>query len=115
MPGFIQHVNETTQCFHQAPATTAPVQARVLVGGQPAATVSSFHTVAGCPFTLPNGKPQPCVRIQWQSPATRVQILGSPALVQASPGTGLGQCLSAEQIPQGVPMISALQMRVRAI
>jgi hypothetical protein len=46
--------------------------------------------------------------------STRVLVGGMPALLQASPGPGAGICLSAEQIPQGQPIVSALQMRVTA-
>lgn len=115
MPGLLLHVNASVQCPHQGQGTTTPVQTRVMVGGQPVATSASLTTVAACVFTLPNGKPQPCVKVQWQSPATRVQVMGTPALVQASPGTGLGICQSAEQIPQGPPMVTSMQLRVRGI
>ena len=49
--------------------------------------------------------------MQWTVPATRVLINGQPALLQTS--TGL--CLSAEQIPQGPPIITVTQTRVSAI
>lgn len=113
MPGFLLHVNAVMQCTHMAPATTTPTQPRVLVNGQPVATVANIITVAGCAFTLPNGKPQPCVMVKWLQPATRVLVNGQPALLQPTPtGAGAGLCQSIEQIPQGPPIISMVQTRV---
>jgi hypothetical protein len=118
MPGYLFHVGATAQCTHAATATTTPKQTRVLVGGQPVATASNQTTVAGCPFQVPVGagtKPQPCVKIQWTMTATRVQVNGEPPVLQPGPGSGVGACQSAEQIPQGPPTISQLQQRVSGI
>jgi hypothetical protein len=48
------------------------------------------------------------VTIRWLTPATRVQVNGSPALLESSTGI----CQSAEQIPQGPPQVSVVQHRV---
>jgi hypothetical protein len=113
MPGFLLHVNAIMQCAHMAPATTTPTQTRVLVNGQPVATVSNLITVQGCLFTIPGPKAQPCVLVKWLMPATRVLVNGQPALLQPSPsGVGSGICQSVEQIPQGPPVISMVQTRV---
>jgi hypothetical protein len=114
MPGFILHTNALVQCTHGIPAQIAPVQPRVLVSGQPVATMASVMLVAGCPFTIPGPKPQPCVTIKWLMPSVRVLVMGQPALLQPSPGPGSGLCLSAEQIPNGPPIVSAMQPRVVA-
>ena len=66
MPGFLLHVGAVAQCTHAATAAIAPSQPRVLVNGQPVATMASVISVAGCPFQIPFGvgtKPQPCVLI----------------------------------------------------
>jgi hypothetical protein len=81
---------------------------RVLVSGQPVATFGDTYTVAGCVFTVPPGKPQPCVKVQWLVPATRVLVNGQPAILQ----TSVGLCQSAEQIPAGPPTVIATQPRV---
>ncbi len=114
MPGLLLHTGAAMTCFHGAPAQIPPAQPRVLASGQPVATLAAAIVVAGCPFTLPNGKPQPCVTIRWTMPSTRVLVAGSPALLQPSPGPGPGLCLSPEQIPQGAPIVAALQPRVLA-
>jgi hypothetical protein len=117
MPGLVLHVNAGCQCTHAAPATIAPAQARVLVSGQPVATMSSQIAVAGCPFTIPppaGPKPQPCITVKWSMPSARVLVGGVPAMLLPAPGPGPGVCLSAEQIPQGPPVLSAVQPRVIA-
>jgi hypothetical protein len=114
MPGFLLHVNLGMQCFHAAPVATAPTQPRVLVSGQPVAIATNQLLVTGCPFTLPTTppKPQPCVRVQWLMLSTRILVSGQPAMLQVAPGSGAGICLSAEQIPQGAPFVTAMQNRV---
>lgn len=114
MPGFLVQVGATIQCPHAARATITPSNQRVKVVGMAVALVNDQTTVAGCPFQVPVGagtKPQPCVRVMWQAPATRVKVTGRPVLLQSSVGT----CLSAEQIPQGPPLIAATQARVKGI
>ena len=118
MPGLMLHVGAGIQCTHSAPATLAPAQTRVLVSGQPAAVLSGLVGVAGCPFQIPTPagpKPQPCVRVQWTGLSTRVVVMGQPLLLQPAPGTGMGLCLSVEQIPAGPPIVSAMQTRVIAV
>lgn len=108
MPGPIVHVGATILCPHAGPANVISTNNRVLVSGLPVATLADQFMVAGCAFTIPTGKPQPCVTIQWLTPATRVFVMGQPVILQAS--TGL--CLSAEQIPQGAPIVVTTQPRV---
>ena len=109
MPGFLVSVGSTIICPHAGQTTIVSSNTRVLLGGQPASTATDVYTVAGCPFTLPNGKPQPCVTLRWIVPAARVLIGGQPAVLQTS--TGLAQ--SAEQIPQGPPTVVVTQVRVK--
>lgn len=111
MPGPLYHVGATAICPHGGQVTVIPTNTRVLVNGQPVATMGDTYLVAGCAFTIPPGKPQPCVKVQWLVPATRVLVNGQPAILQTS--TGL--CLSAEQIPQGPPLVIAAQPRVIGI
>jgi hypothetical protein len=108
------HVGAGITCSHSGPVTPQTTNTRVLVSGMAVLTLNDVFTVAGCPFQVPVGagtKPQPCVRIQWSAPATRVKVNGIPALLQTS--TGLGQ--SAEQIPQGPPIVSGVQPKVQGL
>lgn len=115
MPGLLLHVNAVMQCTHGAPATITPSQPRVLVSGQPVATMASQIMVAGCPFQIPvpgGTKPQPCLTVKWLMPSTRFLVGGQPAALTPAPGAGPGICQSAEQIPQGPPTVATVQVRV---
>jgi hypothetical protein len=109
MPGFLVQVGATAMCPHAGQVSIVSSNTRVLLGGQPAATLADQFLIAGCPFTIPPAKPQPCVKVQWLAPATRVLIGGQPAILQTSSGL----CLSAEQIPQGPPNVIVTQVRVQ--
>jgi hypothetical protein len=100
------HVGASAMCPHGGQVTTAPGAAKVLVGGQPAATMGDTYTVAGCAFMV-GTKPQPCVKVQWLAPAVRVLIGGQPAILSTSSGL----CQSAEQIPAGPPSVANTQMK----
>ena len=113
MPGFVLHTSAVMQCTHGIPAQIPPVQPRVLVSGQPVATMGSQILVAGCPFTV-GTKPQPCVTIRWLMPAARVLVVGQPPLLQPAPGPGPGVCQSPDQIPNGPPIVGYVQPRVLA-
>jgi hypothetical protein len=88
-----------------------PTAPKVLVGGQPALTASDQWLVAGCAFTVPPGKPQPCVKVVWIGPATKVLLGGKPAVLSLSGGL----CQSAEQAPQGPPLVSSSQIKATGI
>jgi hypothetical protein len=113
MPGQLFHVGAQAMCPHGAQVTTVSSNSRVLVGGQPVATLSDTYTIAGCPFQIPFGpgtKPQPCVKVQWLVPATRVLVNNQPPILS----TSAGLCQSAEQIPQGPPTVATTQVKVTA-
>jgi uncharacterized Zn-binding protein involved in type VI secretion len=110
MPGFLYHVGASAICPHGGQVTVVSSNTRVLVNGLQVATISDFCPIAGCVFTIPGPKPQPCIQARFLVPAARVLINGQPALIQTS--TGL--CQSAEQIPQGPPSILVTQTRVVA-
>lgn len=114
MPGNLLHVGATVQCPHAASVNATASNVRVKVDGQAVVTLSDTFTVAGCPFQVPIGtgtKPQPCVKVQWLVPATRVRVNGQQALLQSSSGI----CQSAEQIPQGAPNVVRTQTKVRGM
>lgn len=110
MPDLLFHVGATAICPHSGQVTVISTNSRVLVSGQPVATMGDTFVVAGCPFIVVL-KPQPCVKVQWIVPAKRVFINGQAAILQTSTGI----CQSPEQIPQGPPTIVATQTRVRGI
>jgi hypothetical protein len=103
----IFHVGASAMCPHGGQISTVPGNTRLLVGGQPVATMADQFLVAGCVFTLPGPKPSPCVKVQWIVPATRVLAGGQPVILRTS--TGL--CQSPEQAPQGPPNVLVTQMK----
>ncbi len=106
MPGPILHLGATVICTHGGQAMpTAPIP-RVLVSGQPAATIAAPYAVVGCPFVPPGGN-GPCVTGQWVVGATRVLIMGQPAAIMA----GMSICA-----PTGTPLLPVVaQPRVIAM
>lgn len=103
MPGPILHLGATVLCGHGGQAVpTAPVP-RVLVSGQPVATIVAPYAIAGCPFAK---DPGPCVTGMWVVGATRVLAMGQPLAIQ----TGVAVCA-----PNGAPLVVvAVQSRVIA-
>jgi len=109
MPGMLVHVGATMMCPHGGQISVIPTNMRVMVSGQPVATMGDTFMVAGCPFTVPTGVPQPCLTVQWLAPAMRVMVNRQPAILQDS--TGL--CQGAA--PQGPPNVVVTQVRVKGI
>ncbi len=110
MTGPIYHVGATAICPHGGQVTTVSSNARVLVNGMPAATMSDQSLIAGCAFQLPGPTPSPCLRVQWLVPAMRVSVMGQPVLLQTSQNL----CLSPAQAPQGPAIVTVNQTRVVA-
>lgn len=104
MPGPVLHAGAVVLCAHGGQATpTAPVP-KVLVGGQPVATIAAPYAVAGCPFPPPSGGP--CVTAQWIVGSMRVLAMGQPVAIQ----TGFAVC-----VPTGTPLVpNVVQPRVFA-
>jgi hypothetical protein len=98
-------------CPHGGPVTVAPGNPRVTLGKQPVATMADQYVIAGCVFTLPGPKPSPCLQVQWLVPALRVRAGGQAVILQGSQG----MCQSPEQAPQGPPMVTTTQLRVRGM
>jgi hypothetical protein len=109
MPGPLFHVGAIALCPHGGQVMTVPGSPRVLVSGMPVATMADQYLVAGCAFTIP--PPQPCLQVQWLTPATRVLVNGSPPITQASSGLAI----SATGVPQGPPIVASTQTRVTAL
>lgn len=110
MPGPVLHTGATATCPHGGVLTIVVASPRVMVSGMPAAVLTDQGLVAGCPFTVPATKPQPCVTTRWIAGAARVLSNSVPLLVNPC----VAICQSAEQIPGGPPIISSSQTRVIA-
>jgi uncharacterized Zn-binding protein involved in type VI secretion len=103
MPGPLLHVGATVLCSHGGQATPTAPNARVLLSGQPATTITAPYVVAACAFVPPGGN-GPCVTAQWIAGATRVLIAGQPAALLS------GQSVCT---PTGTPLLPIMaQTRV---
>jgi hypothetical protein len=104
MPGPVLHLGAVVLCAHGGQAMpTAPVP-RVMVSGQPVATIAAPYAIAGCPFPPVSGGP--CVTAQWVVGAMRVLAMGQPLAIQ----TGAAIC-----VPTGTPLMpTVVQPRVLA-
>ncbi len=108
MPGSpLVAVGAAAICPHAGQVSIVSSNTRVLLGGQPAATLADQFLIAGCPFATGAG-PHPCVTVRWLVPSMRVRVNGQPAVLQTS--TGL--CQAPDQVPQGPPSVIATQIRV---
>jgi hypothetical protein len=107
MPGHILTTASQVKCTHGGTATLTTANTKVKVDGAYALLETDVHTVAGCPFTVPGPKPQPCVRIEWSMGAVMGTVDGTAVLVRSS----IGKCLSAEGATQGVAIISQTQTK----
>jgi hypothetical protein len=103
MPGPLLHLGATVLCSHGGQAMPSAPNPRVLVSGQPVATMAAPYMVAGCAFVPPGGN-GPCVTAQWVVAATRVLAAGQPVVLLDS------QAICA---PTGTPLLPVVcQTRV---
>jgi uncharacterized Zn-binding protein involved in type VI secretion len=104
MPGPLLHLGATVTCAHLGQAQPTSVNARVLVSGQPIATMTSTYSIMGCTFPSISVGAPPCATAQWVRGATRVLAGGVPVLLMDS---------QAVCVPTGTPLIPvAAQPRV---
>ncbi len=89
-----------------AGAVTTP-SGGLRIRGAAVATTAHTYVVAGCPHTV-DGVPSPCVTVRWTAAATGVTADGVPVLLD----TCAAQCFSAALVPQGPPVVQAVQRKV---
>ncbi len=103
----------SVMCPHGGTVTLSTNQSDVEAEGGKVILTSDEHTIAGCPFQVPAGpstKPQPCVKLRWQVGATLTKVNGIAVVTQSS----IGLCYSAEEIPQGPPVIANAAAQTKA-
>jgi|RhiMethySRZTD1v2_1073278.scaffolds.fasta_scaffold552842_2 hypothetical protein len=108
MPGYLLDSGTTIMCPHGGQVSVVPRAACVTLGGKAPLLVDDVATIAGCSFNV-SGSPSPCLRVQWQMPATRITIESSAPLLSSS----IGLCLNAAGAPQGTAIVSGFQTRVQ--
>lgn len=100
-----------TQCPHGGTGTLNTGNSKVFIQGSEVLVMSDEGSVAGCSFTLPNGKPQPCTSEKLLGLSTKVFVGGRAALLK-NPSD---MCFSAESITQGPVTWSTIQEKVKAL
>ena len=97
-------------CPHAVPVTLVASVAKVMIEGGRPLTAGDRGMIAGCPFTVPTGKPQPCATALFTLTASKVFIEGKPAVL-TNPAD---LCHSADQIPNGPVVWATVQAKVLA-
>lgn len=108
MPGQLLHEGITIVCPHGGSGRLTP-SSTLLVGGKKVAVAGDPTTVSGCAFNI-GGTPSPCLRVEWQKPATKVKAGGKAVLLSDS----VALCVNAGGAPQGTAQVSGFQTKVKA-
>ena len=98
------------QCPHGIPGTLMTSTAKVMVMGAPPLVAGDKGMVAGCPFTVPGPKPQPCTTALLTGLSTKLLAENKPVLLMNPSDL----CQSADQIPQGPVIWGTIQAKVLA-
>lgn len=94
-------------CPHGGSVSATTSNTRVRSDGALNVRPSDNFTISGCPFTLPNNKDHPCVRVEWVVAALRSTAGGDATLTRDS----VGMCMAADNVPQGTVQVVATQAR----
>jgi hypothetical protein len=101
----------TLMCPHGGTVILLTANAQARAEGAPMCLATDVHMVAGCPFTLPGGVPEPCLTVRWQAGAAQTRVDGTPVLLQSS----VGLCYNAKQVPQGPAQVVSVQQQAKGI
>lgn len=110
MPGPIVTMNTQTQCPHGIPGTMVPGASKVLVADGLVLVAGDKGVFAGCPFTVPPSKPQPCATALLTLTASKVLVESKPAILMNP--ADIAQ--SPDQIPNGPVVWTNIQTKVIA-
>ncbi|WP_445250856.1 hypothetical protein [Microcoleus sp. OTE_8_concoct_300] len=110
MPNYLTKTS-TVLCPHGGMANLLTANTKVFAARSPVLLESDIHPVIGCPFTLPGGKPSPCIRIEWSAGSTKTAANSTAPLLKNS----IGKCYNAENAIQGVATIVNTQMKASAL
>ena len=101
----------SVMCPHGGTVSLSTSQSDVQAHGSAVLLESDEHSVAGCPFTTPEPKPSPCVKVRWQAGAQQCKVNGTGILTQAS----VGLCYAATETPQGPAVVAYTQSQAKGI
>jgi hypothetical protein len=97
------------QCPHGGVVQVVTTNTKVKAAGAPILQSTDTFIVAGCAFTLPGGKPSPCLTVRWMKTDMNTKIDRAKATLSLSSS---GMCYSPEQAPQGPVVIVSTQSSV---
>ncbi len=103
------NTSSTMMCPHGGSVSAVTSNAVAKAGGDFIVRLGDTYTVSGCAFTLPNGTPHPCVRVQWTTSALMCKAANDTPLNKDSQGL----CLAADSAPQGSVQITNTQTQVK--
>jgi uncharacterized Zn-binding protein involved in type VI secretion len=107
MPSPVLSTAAVLTCAHGGPAQPLAGQSRVMIGGQPVATLATTYAIAFCPLPPAPAGPGPCRIGRFITAASRVTVQGQPVLLQS----GASICT-----PGGAPLqVLTTQQRVIAV
>ena len=92
-------------CPHGGTIIGTPSAPKLTFAGAPVLTEADSFQIIGCSFTLPGGKPSPCLQIQWVKTDLKAQAGNNRTLSEAS----VGLCLADTGAPQGTVIVSNTQ------
>jgi hypothetical protein len=105
MPNFILTKSSVIMCPHGGTVTHIPLtNQRGTVNGELLLFPNDRSTVAGCPFSMPQGA-SPCFRVVWTNPSKNFMMQGKSVLTSAS----IGLVQTAGNTPQGTAVIASFQ------
>ncbi len=110
MPNYLT-TTSTIMCPHGGLANLLTANTKVFTQGSPVLLASDIHPIIGCPFTLPNGKYSPCIRIEWSAGSTQTSANSTAPLLKNS----IGKCYNAENAIQGVATIVNTQIKASGL
>ena len=97
---------DSVNCPHAASGSAISTSSKVTISGGKPMLSGDSTTVAGCPFTVPSGKPQPCTTIDTPVTAIKVKIESKDVITKAGAEMGV----SSEQAKQGPATIVPQQV-----
>ncbi len=97
-------------CPHGIPAKVTAGGSKLKVFGTTAAVEGDSASVAGCPFTVPGPKPQPCVKAEMTRTATKVKTGGKAVLLKNE----ADMCKTGDEITNGPANCAVPQPKVTA-
>jgi hypothetical protein len=109
--GRLLNTSSTLMCPHGGSVSISTANSVAKADGACIVRGNDTFSISGCPFTLPNGSPHPCVRVQWL--VTAMMHKAANELCLTADSTGL--CLAGDSVPQGPVQISNTQAKVEGL